>query len=194
MFKPQPTSFSSFYPSYASLPVEDNGVGDDLDFQVTDYCNGYYQQTPYAPLSGPLAPQTRAPGPGSGGDGRGGHDIGTAHAHGGAVTGIGSSAPPSLPPVSRVFPFHSSSSNSNSNSSDTIALFDNCTQQIPQQHQQQQTQPHPSLPQQQHFSTIPGAASEIIVKMEQSQSLQDELAAQEAAARTWQPELEVRYH
>lgn len=194
MFKPQPTPFSSFYPAYLSLPVEDNGVRDDLEdleglnsnLQVTGYCNNYHQQVPYAPLSGPLAPQARCPGSGPSGDCRGGHDIGTAHAHGGAATGIGPSAPPSVP-VPRVFPFHSS------NSSSTIALFDNCNQQLPQE--QQPPRPPTLLPQQQQqqFPPIRGAASNII-KMEQSQSLQDELAAQEAAARTWQPELEVRSH
>lgn len=190
MFKPQPTPFPSFYPAYLSLPVEENGVRNDLEdledlkgldrnFQVTGYCNDYHQQVPYAPLSGPLAPQARPGDPG--GDCRGGHDIGTALAHGGAATGIGPSAPPSVP-VSRVFPFHSSTSTSN------IALFDNCNQQL--QQQQHSPQPPTLLPQQQKFAPIRGSVSNIINRMEQSQSLQDELAAQEAAARTWQPELE----
>ena len=154
MFQPPPATFSSLYPAYLALPVDDNGVRDDLigldglsglsgldDFQVTGYCS--YQQAPY--LSGPVTPRGN---PGPCGDGLGG------------AAGVGPTAPLSA------------------------SVLDNCNR-------TRQPPPPPLPSQHQHFPPVHSAAPSIVHKMEQSQSFQDELAAQEAAARTWQPELEV---
>lgn len=180
MFQPHPKPFSCFYPTYLVPRFEedgDNGLRDDLDnldnlgnlesSQVAGFCN--YQQTPYD-LGGRVAP--RGPCPGGGGEDLGGcaaHAHANAHAHAQAHAHGGAAVAgvgsTAQPTIPALFPF--------------------------------QQQPPPllqPLTEQRHFSPIRSAASNIIDTMEQSQALEDELAAQEAAARTWQPELEVRLH
>ena len=101
MFQPQPTPYSSFYPAYLPVGVEDDGLSDGFGgVQASGYST--YPQAPFASLSlGGPGPQVGAPGPPASGSGPAG---GSCHdAHGGA-TGVPvdvRSAP--LP----VFPFHS---------------------------------------------------------------------------------------
>jgi hypothetical protein len=184
MFHPQPTPYSSFYPVYLPVGVEDDdglsdGLGDGV--QAPEYST--YPQAPFASLS-----PDGVPGPPASGSGPAG---GSCHdAHGGAAGAPVDVRAAPLP----VFPFNS-----------TFPL------QQPQLLQQQQHQPgapnslfehlRPPPPPLQHLhhldylhlqqnpppSPAPGA------DMEPNQGLPEDFAAQEAAARNWEPELEVRF-
>lgn len=178
MFQPQPTPYSSFYPAYLPVGVEDDGLSDGFGgVQASGYST--YPQAPFASLSlGGPGPQAGAPGPPASGPGPAGGSCHDAHGGAAGVPVDVRSAP--LP----VFPFHSTLPLHQHHQPGAPSLFDHRQQPSLQRQQQQQQQ-------QQHYSPSHRPASH--VKMEQNQGLPDDFAAQEAAARTWEPEVEVRF-
>lgn len=191
MFQPQPTPFSTFFPNYLSVPVENirnNGVPvevrDDSYPQQAGFSS--YHQTPFASLGGPMSldpgpgPSGGSGGPSAGPDpvsGPGGLGNGGAQPTPAGVSagGIGTPAPLS------VFPLHGAIPHSQQPTPPGAPnLFDH---KPPPNHNLQRLR--------QHFTPSLHSVS-TTTEMEPNQSLQDDLAAQEAAARTWQPELQVR--
>lgn len=171
MFQPQPTPYSSFYPAYLPVGVEDDGLSDGFGgVQASGYST--YPQAPFASLSlGGPGPQAGAPGPPASGPGPAGGSCHDAHGGAAGVPVDVRSAP--LP----VFPFHSTLPLHQHHQPGAPSLFDHRQQPSLQRRQQQQ-----------HYSPTHRPASR--VKMEQNQGLPDDFAAQEAAARTWEPEVE----
>lgn len=178
MFQPQPTPYSSFYPAYLPVGVEDDGLSDGFDgVQASGYST--YPQAPFASLSlGGPGPQVGVPGPPASGSGPAGGSCHDAHGGAAGVPVDVRSAP--LP----VFPFNSTLPLQQHHQPGAPNLFDHRQPPSLQRQQQQRRQ------QQQHHSPSHRPASR--VKMEQNQGLPDDFAAQEAAARTWEPEVEVR--
>ncbi|KAG6367104.1 hypothetical protein INS49_001286 [Diaporthe citri] len=178
MFQPQPTPYSSFYPAYLPVGVEDDGLSDGFGgVQAAGYST--YPQAPFASLSlGGPGPQAGAPGPPASGPGPAGGSCHDAHGGAAGVPVDVRSAP--LP----VFPFHSTLPLHQHHQPGAPSLFDHRQQPSLQRQQQQRQQQQ----QQQHYSPSHSSASH--VKMEQNQGLPDDFAAQEAAARTWEPEVE----
>lgn len=179
MFQPQPTPYSSFYPAYLPVGVEDDGLSDGFDgVQASGYST--YPQAPFASLSlGGPGPQVGVPGPPASGSGPAGGSCHDAHGGAAGVPVDVRSAP--LP----VFPFNSTLPLQQHHQPGAPNLFDHRQPPSLQRQQQQRRQ------QQQHHSPSHRPASR--VKMEQNQGLPDDFAAQEAAARTWEPEVEVRF-
>lgn len=180
MFQPQPTPYSSFYPAYLPVGVEDDGLSDGFDgVQASGYST--YPQAPFASLSlGGPGPQVGVPGPPASGSGPAGGSCHDAHGGAAGVPVDVRSAP--LP----VFPFNSTLPlQQHHQQPGAPNLFDHRQPPSLQRQQQQRRQ------QQQHHSPSHRPASS--VKMEQNQGLPDDFAAQEAAARTWEPEVEVRF-
>lgn len=181
MFQPQPTPYSSFYPPYIPVAVDDDGLSNGFGgVQASGYST--YPQAPFASLSlggpGPHVGQVGVPGAPASGSGPAGGSCHDAHGGAAGVPVDVRSAP--LP----VFPFNSTLPLQQHHQPGASNLFDH-RQQPPLQRQQQQQQQR-----RQHHSPNHRPASR--VKMEQNQGLPDDFAAQEAAARTWEPEVEVR--
>lgn len=182
MFQPQPTPYSSFYPAYLPVGVEDDGLSDGFGgVQASGYST--YPQAPFASLSlGGPGPQAGAPGAPASGSGPAGGSCHDAHGGAAGVPVDVRSAP--LP----VFPFHSTLPLHQHHQPGAPNLFDH-RQPPPLQHRPRHQQQQQQHQQQQHYSPNNRPASH--VKMEQNQALPDDFAAQEAAARTWEPEVEV---
>lgn len=173
MFQPQPTPYSSFYPAYLPVGVDDDGLSDGFGSVQASAGYSTYPQAPFASLSlGGPGPQAGAPGPPASGPGPAGGSCHDAHGGAAGVPVDVRSAP--LP----VFPFHSTLPLHQHHQPGAPSLFDH-------------RQPPSLQRQQQHYSPNHRPASH--VKMEQNQGLPDDFAAQEAAARTWEPEVEVRF-
>lgn len=178
MFQPQPTPYSSFYPAYLPVGVEDDGLSDGFGgVQASAYST--FPQAPFASLSlGGPGPQAGAPGPPASVPGPAGGSCHDAHGGAAGVPVDVRSAP--LP----VFPFHSTLPLHQHHQPGAPSLFDHRQQPSLQRRQQHH---------QQHTFSAPGRRQASRVKMEQNQGLPDDFAAQEAAARTWEPEVEVRF-
>lgn len=192
MFQPQPTPFSAFFPAYLPVPIEGLQRQDDVlreqenenSFVPTQASSftSYHHQAPFAALGGSGAAPTGivnpCPGPGPGsvaGPGGLGHS-------GAGPTGVPQAANAPLSPIH--FPLHGAIPHSQlEQSAAAPSLFDH-TSSSSKDLRHTSRHPFPSIPRRATTST----------KMESNQSLEDDLAAQEAAARTWQPELEVCYY
>lgn len=194
MFQPQPTPFSAFFPAYLQVPVEDLQRQDDvLREQVNDTSfvatqagsfSSYHHQAPFPALVGSGAAPTGVvnpcPGPGPGsvaGPGGLGHS-GAGPRPG--PTGVSQGANAPLSPIH--FPLHGAIPHSQlEQPAAAPSLFDHASSST---NLRRASRPP--------FSSTSRRATPS-TKMESNQSLEDDLAAQEAAARTWQPELEVCY-
>lgn len=204
MFQPQPTAFSTFYSDFIPSPIDDSR---DQGLAIHRERHGSYsqpehssfnnfQQAHFGPVgvgatpsgginlgpspsvgsSGPSVGLGPVPGPGPGG-----------LVHGGAVAtpaGVTSTGRASIStanaPLS-AFSLHGALPHPQQPTpSDLPNLFDHEPTSVHDLHQLRRNlapfRDHPAAPR----------------DMEQNPSFSDDLAAQEAAARTWQPELEVR--
>lgn len=195
MFQPQPTSFSAFYSDFIPSPVDD--LRDQgLSVRVRDGSYSHpqhpsfssFQQAPFGvagapggpdpgpdPSVGPSGPSAGpGPGPVLGPGGLG---------HGGAVAtpaGVSSRASVSTAPLS-TFPLHGALPHPQQPTPVEAAnLFDHKSSSVHDLHRLRRD-----------LNSFPSSAAASSREMEQNPSLSDDLAAQEAAARTWQPELEV---
>lgn len=187
MFQPQPTPYSSFYPPYIPVGVDDDGLSNGFEgVQASGYST--YPQAPFASLSlggpGPQVGQVGVPGAPASGSGPAGGSCHDAHGGAAGVPVDVRSAP--LP----VFPFNSTLPLQQHHQPGAPNLFDH--RQQPPLHRQQHQQRQHQHQQRRHQHHSPNHRPASRVKMEQNQGLPDDFAAQEAAARTWEPEVEVR--
>lgn len=195
MFQPQPTPFSAFYSDFIPGPIDDLrdqglSVRARDGFYAHPQQTGFsgFQQAPFGAAAGASGGTHPGPGPSVGSSGP---SAGPGSAsgpgglgHGGAATtpaGGGSSRGPVATAPLSTFPLHGALPHPRQPTpAGAPNLFDHKSSSPHDLHRLQRN----LIP----FRISPAASQQ----MEQHSSISDDLAAQEAAARTWQPELEVR--
>lgn len=199
----QAGGFSSYQqPSFANSPQ--SGAG-GLEYQSGPVVNPCPGSGPHAGSMGggasvnPRGPGLGRPGPSPGHGGAAGVAHARAVAVGGALSPVQpqhqqhqQAGPPGVRIAAGAMGFPSSSLHGaiphshHQLSAASASLFDHNPSSTLLRNRTSVQHPLGSLPHRHRPRPVPGT------KMEPDQSLQDDLAAQEAAARTWQPELEVQ--